>query len=99
MFVRVAKIPIANTFNELVEMDFADYGGSCDIFAHPGYFSRFSAIVFFRNEEKVRTNSGNGQGAMISNWVAVFGAPEILMMGKDKRFTGWIFQDFVQIVI
>ena len=26
MFGRVAKIPIANTVNELVEMDFADYG-------------------------------------------------------------------------
>ena len=26
MFGRVAKIPIANTFNELVEMDFVDYG-------------------------------------------------------------------------
>ena len=26
MFGRVAKTPIANTFGELVEMDFVDYG-------------------------------------------------------------------------
>ena len=31
---------------------------------------------------------------VIPNWLAVFGAPEILLMGKDKRFTGEIPQDF-----
>ena len=31
---------------------------------------------------------------MILNWIAVFGTTEILLVGKDKRFTGGIFQDF-----
>ena len=33
-------------------------------------------------------------GKAISNRLAVFGAPDILVVGKDKRFTGEIFQDF-----
>ena len=32
--------------------------------------------------------------AMISNWLAVFGTPDILVADKDKRFVGKIFQDF-----
>ena len=31
---------------------------------------------------------------MISNWLAVFGAPDILVVDKDERFIGEIFQDF-----
>ena len=31
---------------------------------------------------------------VISNWLAVFGTPDILVVDKDKRFTGEIFQDF-----
>ena len=31
---------------------------------------------------------------VISNWLAVFGAPEILLVGEDKRFAGWVFKDF-----
>ena len=30
----------------------------------------------------------------ISDWVAIFGTPEILMVGEYSRFTGGIFQDF-----
>ena len=55
MFGRVAKIPIANKFNELVEMDFVDYGAHAT-FAHiRDTFSIFSVIIF-RREEKGRTN-------------------------------------------
>ena len=32
--------------------------------------------------------------AEISNWLAVFGAPEFLFVGKDMWFIGEIFQDF-----
>ena len=46
MFGRVAKIPIDNTFSELVEMDFVGYGDLAT-FAHiRDTFSRFSAIAF-----------------------------------------------------
>ena len=49
---------------------------------------------FSRKKETRRTNRGNGQWAMISNWLAVFGAPDILVVDKDKRFIGEIPQDF-----
>ena len=61
MFGRVAKIPISITFNELAEMDFAGYGDSATFLHIRVKFSRFSAIVFFRNEEERRTNGGNGK--------------------------------------
>ena len=41
MFGRVAKIHIANTFNELVGMDFVDYGGHATFLHIQDTFSRF----------------------------------------------------------
>ena len=46
MFVGVAKIPIANTFNELVEMDFVDYGGYATFLHIQDTFSRFPPSYF-----------------------------------------------------
>ena len=46
MFGRVAKIPIADTFSELVEMDFADYGDFAALLRIQGALSRFSVIAF-----------------------------------------------------
>ena len=31
---------------------------------------------------------------VIPNWLAVFGAPEIMVAGKDSRFIGEVFQEF-----
>ena len=45
MFGRVAKIPIANTFNELVEMDFVDYGDHAAFLRIQDTFSRFSVAI------------------------------------------------------
>ena len=52
MFGRVAKIPIYNTFNELVEMDFADYGDLATFLHMRDTFSRFSASVFVGAKRK-----------------------------------------------
>ena len=46
MFGRVIKIHIVNTFSELVEMDFADYGDLVTFLRIRDTFSRFSAIAF-----------------------------------------------------
>ena len=46
MFGGVAKIPIANTFSELVEMDFVDYGDLSTPMRARDTLSRFPAIVF-----------------------------------------------------
>ena len=58
MFGRVAKIPIANKFGELVEMDFVDYGGYATFLHIQDTFSRFTAIIFW-HREKGRTNGIN----------------------------------------
>ena len=34
------------------------------------------------------------RGEAISHWLAVFGAPGIIVAGKDMGFIGGIFQDF-----
>ena len=46
MFGRVAKIPIGDTFNGRVEMDFADYGDLSTFMHIRNTFSRFSTIAF-----------------------------------------------------
>ena len=46
MFGRVAKIPISNSFNELVERDFVDYGDYAAFLQIQDTFSRFSVVVF-----------------------------------------------------
>ena len=45
MFVRVSEIPVANTFNELVAMDFVDYGDYAALLNIQDAFSRFPAII------------------------------------------------------
>ena len=45
-------IQIANTPNELVEMDFADYGDFATFLRIQGTFSRFSAIIFMGEKER-----------------------------------------------
>ena len=66
LFERVAKIPISNTFDELVEMDLLDYVGRA-VFLHiQGAFSRFS-VVIPGYQEKGRTNGGNGKRKRFRN--------------------------------
>ena len=62
MFGGVAKIPISNTFSELVEMDFSDYGDSATFLRIRDTFSRFFCDCVFRDEKERRTSRGNGKG-------------------------------------
>ena len=41
MFGRVSKIPVANAFNELVEIDFVDYGDYVAFFTFKANFRDF----------------------------------------------------------
>ena len=70
MFCRAAKIPIADTFNELVEMDFVDYGDLATSLHIQVVFLRFSAIVFLGANKEEQTAEMLKAGA-ISDWVAV----------------------------
>ena len=94
MFGRVAKIPIASTFNELVEMDFGDYGDHATFLHIRDTFSRFSVVIFLGTKKREEQTAEMVRETVISNWLAVFGAPDILVVDKDKRFVGKIFQDF-----
>ena len=55
MFGGSAKIPIANKFNELVEMDFADYVDFATFLHIRDNFSRFWVIALMGVKER-RTN-------------------------------------------
>ena len=55
-----SAIPIANTSNELVEMDFSDYVELSTFLHIRGDFSRSSAIIFYGGEKERRTNGRNG---------------------------------------
>ena len=52
MFGRVEEIPIANTFNELVAMDFVDYGDQATFLHIQDTFSRFPVITFIGTRER-----------------------------------------------
>ena len=60
MFGRVATIPMANTFTELAEMNFADYGDHATLLHIQDTLSRFPAIIF-RRKAKGRANGRNGE--------------------------------------
>ena len=88
MFGGVAKIQIANTPNELVEMDFADYGYFANFLRIQGAFSRFSVIIFTGAETTEEQTAEMVRCDVISNWFLVYGAPGIIVSDKDSRFTG-----------
>ena len=89
---RVAKIPISNTFSELVDVDVADYGDLSTSLHIRGTFSLFSAIVFLVAKKK-KTSEIVREGA-IPNRMAFSVTPEIIAADKDSGFTGKVFQDF-----
>ena len=93
MFGRVA-IPIANTSNELVEMDFAGYGDFVAFLNARGSFSRLHAAIFTGTKKKEEQTAEMVRLKEIPNWSAAFGAPEIIVVDKDARFTGGLFQEF-----
>ena len=94
----VTKIPIDNTFNELVEMGRADYGGYAAFLHIQDAFSRFSVSVLWGKEKGGQTAEMVLESVM-SHWLAVFGEPGIIAVDKDMGFTGAIFKDFAQLVI
>ena len=91
---RVAKILIASTFSELVEMDFVGYGDFATFLHIQDTFSRFSAIVFMGVKKKEGETAEMIRRGVISYCLSVFGAPRIMVEDKDSRFTGEAFREF-----
>ena len=74
-------------------MDFADYGDFATFLHIRDTSPRFSEIAF-TEEKKEEQTSETVREIAISNWSALFGAPEIMAAGKDSRFIGEVFQEF-----
>ena len=66
----VAKIPIANTLNELVELDFVYYGYYAAFLHIMETSSRFPVAVFICTAEKGEQTSGMARETLISHWLA-----------------------------
>ena len=94
MFGRVAKIIISNTFSELVEMDFVDYGDRAAFSTRSRHILAISRIGIYRGFEKGWRNAEMARGKVISNWSAAFWAPEIIAVDKAPMPIGEVFQDF-----
>ena len=75
-------------------MDFVDYGGHATFLHIQDTFSRFSVIRFLGAKKRDEQTAEMVRETVISNWLAVFGAPEILIADKDKRFIGKVRQAF-----
>ena len=93
MLGRVAKIPIVNTSDELVAMGFfiaGTWGLFCtfEILSHD-----FRRLRFLGTKKKEEQTAEMVRVSAISNWMAVFGTPGI-MVGKDSRFIGCVWGDF-----
>ena len=84
----VAAIPIANTSDELADVDFLGYGDFATFLRIQDTFSHFSAIVLRGvSKKKEEQTAEMVRGKVIPNWLAVFGAPRIIVVDKDSRFT------------
>ena len=80
---RVAKIPIANTFSELVEMDFVDYGDYAAFLHIQGTFSRFSVDVFAGERQKDGQTSEMARASAISKWLSAFPPMQLFRLVKS----------------
>ena len=62
------------------------------LFTHTGYFFAISShhLIGTKKEEQ---SAEMVKESMISDWISMFGAPGILMVGKDSRVIGENFQD------
>ena len=54
----------------------------------------FSVITFLGAKKREEQTAEMVREAAISNWLAIYGAPEILIADKDRRCIGGISQDF-----
>ena len=66
---RVANLPIANNFNELVGMDFVDYGNQATFLHIRDTFSRFPLITFTGTKKKEEQTAEMAKETVISEWV------------------------------
>ena len=69
------------------------------LFTHSGYFFAISRHHFSAPKKKEEQTAETAQSSMSSEWVAIFGTPGILNVGKDSEFSGELFGSSAHIVI
>ena len=72
-------------------MDFVDYGDFAAFLNIQDTLSRFSAIILMGSKKNEEQTAEMVRGEAISNWMAMFGAPGIIVVDKDSRFVGGDF--------
>ena len=66
------EIPIANNFNELAEMDFADYGDRAAYLHIRDTFPRFSAITLNGDKKKEEQTAEMAKEMRLRGWIGFF---------------------------
>ena len=69
-------------------------GGHATFFTFTRHFFSFFGSGFLGTKKRDEQTAEMVCETMISNWLAVFGAPDILIVDKDRISIGEIFQDF-----
>ena len=75
-------------------MGFVDYGWYAEFLHIRDAFSWFCAAVFIGAQKKGGETAEIHRETAISHWLAVFGAPEILVVGKDMGVYWWNISGF-----
>ena len=82
------------SFGELAEMDFADYGDFATFVRIRGNFHVSRLLLLWGGTKKEGRVAEMVLANVMPNWLAVFGAPRIIVVDKDSRFIGGILQEF-----
>ena len=93
MFGRVAKIPIANTFNELSEMDFVDYG-DLSTFLHIQDTFRDFQRLFLGAKKKEKQTAGMVRGLRFRIGWLCLGRRELWRWIRNPDSSGKFFRNF-----
>ena len=94
----VSKIAISNAVDELVEMDFVDYGDYSEFLQIRDSLSRFSVVVYSEKRKRAR-RAEIGSESAISHLSAALGDPVIIVWSRDMGFIAKVFQDYRLLVI
>ena len=83
----MAKIHISRTFNQLVEVDFADDGADATSLHIQDNSSSYSMITFMGRNKKKGQTAGKAARAVLAKWIGISGTPDIILDTKDAIFS------------
>ena len=84
LFRIVDGITYSMTSDELVGMDFADYGDPETLLHLRDTFSRYSMVTFIGTKTKTEQTADTVVNAILTNWVSFARTPDIILPDKDS---------------